>query len=467
LADAPLPGERDRRPFYGLEDRHSGLLVGRVAAALAVALLGALSPGGTLAGHAPMLGALGAGAAALQLALWVAPRRRPRRLRLAVDVSLVVDAAWAGACVGVTGGVAGPLVSLFLLTAVGTTLGYSARTGVKAGLLASLAYVALLAHAGSPVWTAGTAQRAVAFWGLVCAAAAGAAAGERELRRRAERLAALGDLGRRLLATSDEDAMLDAAEAAARRVLPGWGVSVRRGGGPSAPRLAREGATGVVTVPVPGEGGAVVGRVECRRARRPLGGPHRLRMSELHAVEALAGALGSALWRAGLMREVERASLTDALTGLANRRALDAELGREVARGRRKGAPVALCLMDVDRFKTFNDRHGHLAGDAALAAVARAAVAAVRGSDLVARYGGEEIAMLLPGADEAEALRVAERVRGAVAAAPIEPERVTASIGVAVAEPTWGAEQLVAAADAALYRAKRGGRDRVVAAAAA
>jgi diguanylate cyclase (GGDEF)-like protein len=123
--------------------------------------------------------------------------------------------------------------------------------------------------------------------------------------------------------------------------------------------------------------------------------------------------------------------------------------------------------MDVDRFKTFNDRHGHLAGDAALAAVARAAIGAVRGSDLVARYGGEEIAMLLPGADEAEALRVAERVRGAVAAAPIEPERVTASIGVAVAEPTWGAEQLVAAADAALYRAKRGGRDRVVAAAAA
>jgi two-component system cell cycle response regulator len=158
-------------------------------------------------------------------------------------------------------------------------------------------------------------------------------------------------------------------------------------------------------------------------------------------------------------------AVRDALTGLPNRRAFDDALAREVARAEREGAPLAALLLDVDRFMAVNDTHGHAAGDAVLRAVASRARAALRAADLLARVGGEELAALLPGADEAAAREAGERIRRAVKDGPVEAGGVaipvTLSVGVAVRRAGEDGPALLARADARLYAAKRDGRDRV------
>jgi diguanylate cyclase (GGDEF)-like protein len=165
------------------------------------------------------------------------------------------------------------------------------------------------------------------------------------------------------------------------------------------------------------------------------------------------------------LADLAEASRRDALTGLPNRRAFDEDLAREAARAERTGAAVAVVVLDVDRFKAVNDAHGHAAGDAVLRAVAARAAAAIRGGDLLARVGGEEFGILLPGADLARAADAAERIRAALAAAPVEAAgralAVTASFGCAALAPGEPPEALVARADARLYEAKRDGRNRV------
>jgi diguanylate cyclase (GGDEF)-like protein len=166
-------------------------------------------------------------------------------------------------------------------------------------------------------------------------------------------------------------------------------------------------------------------------------------------------------------QELQKLSITDALTGLNNRRHLTETLAMEVARGRRLGDRFAVLMIDIDHFKEYNDRYGHLAGDALLSRLAGIFRSAIRDIDYAARYGGEEFLLLLHGAAPEDAARVAERIRMVVAAEsfgePAAPTRVTISVGVA-SFPVHGdaSEPLVASADAALYEAKRGGRDRVV-----
>jgi len=167
---------------------------------------------------------------------------------------------------------------------------------------------------------------------------------------------------------------------------------------------------------------------------------------------------------------LERYAFRDGLTGLNNRRAFDEKRTAEWQRCLHAGLPLSAIILDVDHFKLFNDHYGHGAGDECLARVAKALAACMtRSSDMVARYGGEEFAAVLPDTHHDEACRIAEEFRGAVAAMSLlhatskTAEHVTISVGVATVVPTDATtlKDLGESADAALYRAKQTGRNRV------
>lgn len=186
--------------------------------------------------------------------------------------------------------------------------------------------------------------------------------------------------------------------------------------------------------------------------------------------------LSSSVARIGKLRqsltEVKQEAATDALTGLVNRRAFDLRLRKAISRARGEAAPMALLILDVDHFKRFNDSFGHKAGDLVLRLVGRMLADNVKGRDTAARYGGEEFAVILAGADLRSGVTVAEQMRAALdgqrlaqpkallAASPLFGG-ITASIGVAQLRPDEAAADLIGRADAALYQAKRSGRNRV------
>jgi diguanylate cyclase (GGDEF)-like protein len=165
---------------------------------------------------------------------------------------------------------------------------------------------------------------------------------------------------------------------------------------------------------------------------------------------------------------------TDGLTGICNRQRFDELLENEWRRAQRTQTPIALLMIDADDFKAFNDKHGHQAGDAALAALAQCiAGGATRAADLAARYGGEEFSVLLPGESVEGALLVAEKIRATVLTLRDQQQgrpdiSPTISVGVASIIPQIGlsARDLVKSADAALYKAKQQGRDCCVTASA-
>ncbi|MEC7432147.1 MAG: GGDEF domain-containing protein [Pseudomonadota bacterium] len=160
---------------------------------------------------------------------------------------------------------------------------------------------------------------------------------------------------------------------------------------------------------------------------------------------------------------IEQTALTDSLTGIGNKRALDEALQRASAMADRHGAPWSLILCDLDHFKLINDNHGHVVGDHILARTAEKLEQALRNSDTVYRFGGEEFAILLPHTNEQEARDVADRIRGAIESIRVDggetPLTVTASCGVAMHLTDEQPEQWLARADEALYRAKAAGRN--------
>ena len=164
--------------------------------------------------------------------------------------------------------------------------------------------------------------------------------------------------------------------------------------------------------------------------------------------------------------EFEHAASVDVLTGLHNRRWLDDSFARMLRRCANDGRPASLLMIDIDRFKTFNDTWGHLAGDAVLRHVARQMSAHLRPTDLMARYGGEEFSALLPDTSREEALAIAERLRNGVEWASLtlgengETVSVTISLGLAEAHAGETLEEVVGRADEDLYRAKENGRNR-------
>jgi diguanylate cyclase (GGDEF)-like protein len=190
-------------------------------------------------------------------------------------------------------------------------------------------------------------------------------------------------------------------------------------------------------------------------------------LAHLGAVAAVC--IENAVNRARLMR----AGITDFLTGWHNRRYLQQRLKEELARAQRRGATIACLMIDIDSFKSINDGYGHLSGDAALKEVAHRVESQIRSMDTAARFGGDELAILLPDATQAEAAHLAERIRDVIAREPFAlnshvVRSLTISVGVSAVAPGRHetdlkvlADRLVAEADAALYRAKALGRNRV------
>jgi diguanylate cyclase (GGDEF)-like protein len=187
----------------------------------------------------------------------------------------------------------------------------------------------------------------------------------------------------------------------------------------------------------------------------------------LELFQAIAPQLAVAIDRANLKEkagEFEQLSVTDALTGLLNRRYIEERLLEEIKRSNRHGFPMSFMMVDVDHFKSYNDEFGHPEGDKALKLVARVIRETLRGADVAARFGGEEFAILLPQTTGPEAVAIAERIRINLENSDLGLRKVTASIGVASCSADLCASDiLIEAADKALYAAKREGRNRVLA----
>jgi diguanylate cyclase (GGDEF)-like protein len=186
---------------------------------------------------------------------------------------------------------------------------------------------------------------------------------------------------------------------------------------------------------------------------------------DLQLLDAVTPQLAVALDRVKLERRAgkyEQLSITDPLTGLLNRRYLEERLDEEIKRTRRYGYAMSFMMIDVDEFKSYNDTYLHTAGDKVLQTLARHMKNSLRGADVAARYGGEEFSILLPQTALTEAKAIAERLREEVATAEFPNRKITISIGVATFSPNIKtAEELISAADKALYEAKHKGRNNV------
>lgn len=251
-------------------------------------------------------------------------------------------------------------------------------------------------------------------------------------------------LGRDVVSTACPD---DADVAAACLEALGSGACERYGG--EARQVRKDGCV-------------VWARLDVALVRDACGAPRYLiwQMQDIDAQKRLLGEL-----EAANRRLVELANV-DPLTGALNRRALRTRLAREIEQAVARRRALSFLMVDVDRFKSYNDHHGHVGGDAALKRIAQCLKDTVRAADAIGRFGGEEFLVLLPGAGRGEAKAVAERMRRIVADCHDFAERVTVSIGVHTLEPD-GTEAplpnaLIAKADQALYTAKRHGRNRVV-----
>jgi diguanylate cyclase (GGDEF)-like protein len=181
----------------------------------------------------------------------------------------------------------------------------------------------------------------------------------------------------------------------------------------------------------------------------------RLDDHAVSVVSTLAAEAGAALAATRLRAQLESLATTDPMTGLANRRGWQQRVSDLASLSARSGQPLTLALADLDHFKRYNDAHGHDAGDALLQKFSRTATTLLRDVDVIARWGGEEFAIALPGSDEAAATVALDRLRQAV------PEGQTCSFGIAAWNGTETVTACLARADAALYRAKAAGRDRV------
>lgn len=466
------------------------------------------------------LGAAGYVAVALAAeAVWWATGRRGLWI---FGLLIMIDAVFLCAATYELGAAQNPLRYLVFVHLAAVTLLASYRTALKLALwdsmLALVVYYAqesrLLqaipgGHRGAVLAYHQTAAFIVAFWLLALVISSLAAVNERELRRRRYDMEALASMGHALesadtvgavaavLAESLHGtfgfprlAVFDAPERA-YRLLASVGmrdavvedlhlsedsellrVAVRRSPSLLAQLDAQRdgwlsaalpGAANLVFLPLVAEGRTVAVLV----AETGLRPGARIERRVVGTAERFVAHAALALRNAVLQERMQEMAATDGLTALANRRSLDAALGRDIARADRTEGRLSLILLDIDHFKNLNDTHGHLMGDNVLRQVAESLRECGREYDTIARYGGEEFAVVLPGCSATIALQVAERLRAAVASARTDVP-VTVSAGVATfPQDAADALGLIQAADEALYHSKGSGRNRVTSAEAA
>jgi diguanylate cyclase (GGDEF)-like protein len=433
-------------------------------------------------------------------------RTMPEHSIAIVSWSVLVDGTAIALGVAVTGGYQSPLLFLVFLDVMAVTLIASYRTGLKLALWCAL--LLLLAHAavdagvvdGTNVLDDRAAiVSAVAFLVFAICAALFSAVNERALRSSRGHLEQLVELGSDLeRAIRPDDVLATLVRHSCARLGFTRAVVLVRSGpvwdgvrddgtvevhfhvsdrpaplveetwSSGTPMLVRTIDDDLVDLVFPGAGNVVVTPITADGEHLGVavgewGGGYdaRIPTSTVRALAQASMHTALALRNARLLGENERLATRDSLTGLANRRLFDESLQREVARAQRLDTPLSLLVLDVDHFKQVNDTYGHQTGDTVLREVADALVSNTKNYDVAARYGGDEFVVLLPGCSREDAVRVAERVRHGVANAVGEAP-VTISAGVAtVPDNASDAERLMAAADAALYDAKRTGRDRV------
>jgi diguanylate cyclase (GGDEF)-like protein len=441
---------------------------------------------------------------------------RPSALGPAIWSGMVLDLSAITALVAVTGGPGGPLSFLFIVHVLAAGILLSSKAGIRMLVFATSSLLAMDIVMISPTLAEGELPKGLisvaVLWIIGGAGNLFSRTNERELRRRTAEL----DTIRQVTLDIEQSLTLEEIfddlcrgvcerfgfggaavllrEGDEMRCSAGTGITGSRDAKvPLAGRVAHAlavaapvvttsdqaradgtllpviGTRGYLAVPIAEDGLLIVTR-EGRKGR-----PGTVRAHEIEALDRLAHHARLAIGNARLHARVRAMAITDSLTGLTNHGELQRRLAFECGRLQRyatlktPGHRMSVLLLDIDKFKVFNDRHGHQAGDAVLKGLATALGRSIRSFDVAARYGGEEFAVILPetGADAANV--VAERIRDAVASYPFatrtgqKPASVTVSIGIATA-PENGADpaELIGAADAALYHAKDAGRNRVV-----
>lgn len=441
-----------------------------------------------------------------------------KRWLLLVNTMLLVDGAFVAGILAFSGDARSTFIFLAYAHIVSVTLLVGFRTGLKMALWQSMLLLSVY-YLGLAEVIPGAAEgvtgeqrklasqlevaQAIALWIVAIATATFASLNEREVRRRKGELTIIADLSAEIEQTRRPSeilgALVDTAvsklQADSAVALCAHGGSIIVAGGhehaSAVPGESLVGLGGIVersfisghpvlvktldpvadavlmnllpdsnnlsAIPLVAEG-ETVGVLVCswgasnkRRVTQPM----------IDLMQNVAGRVALSLSNTFLLAEVQRLASVDGLTGLPNRRTFNQAIEREVARAKRNGQPVSLLMLDIDHFKLVNDQYGHQMGDTVLAESASGVMDACRGEDLPARYGGEEIVVIMPNCSAEQALEAADRIRRALGDANVALPGTHASGGVATfpnhADDVTG---LLAAADEALYQSKENGRDR-------